>query len=74
MTGKAQKILKDLSQHPRAKDGAQYDYSKDTEEKSREIRAIDELVELGYIAKVASAIGFAVCAITPAGTTAAELI
>lgn len=72
MTWKARELLLQLSQHPSAEDSVQWDYSKDSTEKSMEIRAFDELIKRGYILKKGSAIGFIIVSITSAGKYAAE--
>ena len=71
MTDVAKKMLLDLAKHPRAKEGAELRYSSDSTEKRAEISAVDELVNLGYVIKTGSAIGFSIFVITSAGEAAA---
>ena len=71
MTDVAKKMLLDLAKHLRAKEGAELRYSSDSTEKRAEISAVDELVNLGYVIKTGSAIGFSILVITSAGEAAA---
>lgn len=72
MTDCAKEILLELSKHPNAKGGAELRYSTDPKEKSKAIHAVDELVRLGYVEKIGSALGFAILVITPAGDVASQ--
>ncbi len=74
MSDDAKELLLGLAKHPRAKDGAELKYSKDPSQKRAEISAVDELIQLGYVLKTGSAIGFVILAITPAGETAVSEI
>jgi len=72
MSDKAQKLLMDLYRHPSADESVEYLYSSNALEKSEEIRAFQELQDLGYVTRNGAAIGFIIVSITPAGKRAAE--
>ena len=72
MSEKARQLLVDLYRHPGSDESVEHRYSSDVLEKSEEIRAFQELQDLGYTTRIGAAIGFVIVSITPAGKLAAE--